>query len=1100
MSEYVGSRIVPKHGGIWDGSKSYEPLIIVLEETTGDSYISRKPVPPGTTLEQKEYWALCQRFNEQVQLFREAVDKDVADMKKLTDDTVTAINKKTSDTVAAVNKTCSDTVEAVNQKTDDTLETMTERTEAAEQLTSNNKAEITRRMERIEARQDENVRASTQPSADYAAELVDMRVDETGYTHPSAGAALRNLGQNRQMLNVLAGWKWNDDHIVSWNGKETSCGSWAVAHMIPVPCGKILIDGVFSVMSGDERYHNIVCYDREKHFLGGAFRSESNAAYHYQEVELLEGTAFISVNTGIQKKDICRVYLNADVRAGLLMNTACSVWSWINGVVEIQASKDLITVSFKKGACYLCQTVNGMNYRQYRIEDGTVAELNPELGDKDLNWWMVYYEDGAIHIELTAEGLWQSSFNEERFVIGVFYRNYAAYLPALSKSYTLNGAELGPLGTRLNRIENYLSQTLHLETGALSVDFENRTIQVTRRTLAISEADSYFWIEPNEEPIPMLDSVELQKGYMVILGYDYRTNQLNVYGSEAFHALSSYGYYVGALYQNQIWNGHINPGFEFAYNGVTKKAGEFFSSEKNNTFVEKRYQQKIAESENKVLRYMGNAMYLASGEMEFNTVEGNLRVTVKTLGVAENASFYWIAVNEEPVPFVYNQEMATGGYPMRILGYDNERKILSLYDTETFRALGANGYYIASWYNNRFYNAKINPNMKIIWNGKACKAGELFDTESGTFVEKRYQDYVAAALAQNPDGDELGDIVSPSHWDCMEGRQFSMFFDCLSRNEGRMNLYRVTNSKSLTRNEYCLNYTPTAEDQDFDVKIIRLDGTTMVAQESKNVKVRVHHPLKQKTRKSICICGDSLVDCNKVATEVFRLLKEDGDCEAEQVGTRGPVDGKHEGRGSWKWKDYLADTDYAGKTNAFWDKEKDRLDFQKYCRTNGFSGIDYFLIALGTNDVSQGSTLYRTEAEVQKFVDYAKEFVDKLLDPEVGYPNCRIGIGLCGPGSDYSYQVNNSMGIFRKSINTLNLALIKAFDEGKYKANVTCFAHGLRTDRRLAYPYSDKPVTDRFTETSRTLTNSIHPSTRGYEAWADGYYCQIRAWLEEDAK
>ena len=55
---------------------------------------------------------------------------------------------------------------------------------------------------------------------------------------------------------------------------------------------------------------------------------------------------------------------------------------------------------------------------------------------------------------------------------------------------------------------------------------------------------------------------------------------------------------------------------------------------------------------------------------------------------------------------------------------------------------------------------------------------------------------------------------------------------------------------------------------------------------------------------------------------------------------------KHEGRGSWTFARYLADTDYAGKTNAFWDKIKGRLDFQKYCETNGYEGIDYFLIAL----------------------------------------------------------------------------------------------------------------------------------------------------------
>ena len=102
--------------------------------------------------------------------------------------------------------------------------------------------------------------------------------------------------------------------------------------------------------------------------------------------------------------------------------------------------------------------------------------------------------------------------------------------------------------------------------------------------------------------------------------------------------------------------------------------------------------------------------------------------------------------------------------------------------------------------------------------------------------------------------------------------------------------------------------------------VIRLDENTMEARETKPVAVRVHHPLKTKVVRNICICGDSLVDCNQVATEVYRLLAEDGDCEVNQVGTRGPSNGKHEGRGSWKWKDYLADTDYAGKTNAFWDK------------------------------------------------------------------------------------------------------------------------------------------------------------------------------------
>ena len=97
-------------------------------------------MPAGTGLNQKEYWALCARFSEQVALLREETDGQVAGMQKLTTDT---------------------------------LNTMTQRTEAAEDLTNSNKAALEQRMENIEARQDANVSASTDSSADYAAEMVD---------------------------------------------------------------------------------------------------------------------------------------------------------------------------------------------------------------------------------------------------------------------------------------------------------------------------------------------------------------------------------------------------------------------------------------------------------------------------------------------------------------------------------------------------------------------------------------------------------------------------------------------------------------------------------------------------------------------------------------------------------------------------------------------------------------------------------------------------------------------------------------------------------------------------------------------------------------
>lgn len=47
MGEFVGKRVVPDHVGVWDQKKTYEPLMIVLDGETGDSYISRKAVPIG---------------------------------------------------------------------------------------------------------------------------------------------------------------------------------------------------------------------------------------------------------------------------------------------------------------------------------------------------------------------------------------------------------------------------------------------------------------------------------------------------------------------------------------------------------------------------------------------------------------------------------------------------------------------------------------------------------------------------------------------------------------------------------------------------------------------------------------------------------------------------------------------------------------------------------------------------------------------------------------------------------------------------------------------------------------------------------------------
>lgn len=242
-------------------------------------------------------------------------------------------------------------------------------------------------------------------------------------------------------------------------------------------------------------------------------------------------------------------------------------------------------------------------------------------------------------------------------------------------------------------------------------------------------------------------------------------------------------------------------------------------------------------------------MYLASGGITIDQNAGTVQVSTKCLGVPDTFHYEWITAGD-PVEMAFNTPSSTFGMPMRILAYDAGTRTINLYDTSLFRKLGTNGFYIASWYQSKLYNPHIHPDVKFIVGGKEYKAGDLFIDNAASFIPKRITDYVQKAITPAVEDD----IVTPSHWDCMEGRQLSIFFDCLSRHDGKENLYvfaRGTNAPSLTRNEYCMNYTPTKDSTDFALTVRRLDEDDCHTVSSKPVQVRVHHKLKDKLTKNI---------------------------------------------------------------------------------------------------------------------------------------------------------------------------------------------------------------------------------------------------------
>ena len=161
MARYVGKRIVPKHCGYWDNTKSYEMENIVYDRTSGNSYISRKAVPVGTDISQEEYWALCSDFNMQMDLLEKHFTATEQRIKADNDATEAAIrqdNDATEQTILADNQA---TREHVDESLEETTTDLTQKVTAAQTAMTQQKASFDATAQQLNARMDEVLAAGT---------------------------------------------------------------------------------------------------------------------------------------------------------------------------------------------------------------------------------------------------------------------------------------------------------------------------------------------------------------------------------------------------------------------------------------------------------------------------------------------------------------------------------------------------------------------------------------------------------------------------------------------------------------------------------------------------------------------------------------------------------------------------------------------------------------------------------------------------------------------------------------------------------------------------------------------------------------------------
>lgn len=216
MGEFLGKRVIPRHEGDWDKARSYEPLMIVLDPETGDGYISRYDVPAGTLLTNEHYWARCSHFNAQMHRLETDVAEDVEGMHTDLANTKSAMSEELSQTHQKMAEELSETENRMGEK-------VTAATSAMKDTQNSMDAAVAQMNKRLDA----NVTASTDSKADYAAELVDTRVDSEGTTYPSAGEAIRSItaGLARKIVPTEMGTAYRNENTVqnSMEGAAVHC-------------------------------------------------------------------------------------------------------------------------------------------------------------------------------------------------------------------------------------------------------------------------------------------------------------------------------------------------------------------------------------------------------------------------------------------------------------------------------------------------------------------------------------------------------------------------------------------------------------------------------------------------------------------------------------------------------------------------------------------------------------------------------------------------------------------------------------------------------------------------------------------------------------
>ncbi|GAB4042166.1 hypothetical protein [Spirosoma litoris] len=285
--------------------------------------------------------------------------------------------------------------------------------------------------------------------------------------------------------------------------------------------------------------------------------------------------------------------------------------------------------------------------------------------------------------------------------------------------------------------------------------------------------------------------------------------------------------------------------------------------------------------------------------------------------------------------------------------------------------------------------------------------------------------------------------------------------------------------------ERVYRYTPGSSDVSFPLAFeVKDENSAVLATGSTQIVVTAKKS-SPSSNKNILLIGDSFTQQAWYPNELARRLTGTGGSPAGDgltnltfIGTQGGTGTRHEG---WSGKTYSF---FESNQSPFWNPNTSQVDFNYYCTQNGYSGIDYVVIILGTNAKEDNSII--------------SALWDKLLAHN---SNIKVLIGGCifanpqnGWGSIALDQVDNPTG--RNFLASIKTTLdynrrLEALTKTSPYVNNFFFADilpGFDMDFNMQYNNAAQANARNSTATIPQGTDNVHPASSGYWQIADTMY------------